>query len=107
MIQANSVAITAAVFPPEERGTALGLNGTIVAAGLVAGPTVGGLITDALGWRWVFYIAIPVGLLAIPFAHGRPARERHIASRDACGVSLSTGRDRCCGPPSSSRSSSR
>jgi EmrB/QacA subfamily drug resistance transporter len=68
MIQANSVAITAAVFPPEERGTALGLNGTMVAAGLVAGPTVGGLITDALGWRWVFFIAIPVGLLAIPFA---------------------------------------
>ncbi len=68
MIQANSVAITAAVFPPEERGTALGLNGTIVAAGLVAGPTIGGLVTDALGWRWVFYIAIPVGLLAIPFA---------------------------------------
>ncbi len=68
MIQANSVAITAAVFPPEERGAALGLNGTIVAAGLVAGPTAGGLITDAFGWRWVFYIAIPVGLLAIPFA---------------------------------------
>jgi len=78
MIQANSVAITAAVFPPEERGTALGLNGTIVAAGLVAGPTIGGLITDALGWRWVFYIAIPVGLLAIPFALA-VLQERHIA----------------------------
>jgi EmrB/QacA subfamily drug resistance transporter len=78
MIQANSVAITAAVFPPEERGAALGLNGTIVAAGLVAGPTIGGLITDALGWRWVFYIAIPVGLLAIPFALA-VLQERHIA----------------------------
>jgi EmrB/QacA subfamily drug resistance transporter len=78
MIQANSVAITAAVFPPQERGTALGLNGTIVAAGLVAGPTLGGLITDALGWRWVFYIAIPVGLLAIPFALA-VLQERHIA----------------------------
>jgi MFS family permease len=68
MIQANGAAITAAVFPPEERGKALGLNGTIVASGLVAGPTIGGLLTDALGWRSVFYIAIPVGLTAIPFA---------------------------------------
>ena len=68
MLQANGAAITAAVFPPEERGKALGLNGTIVASGLVTGPTVGGLLTDALGWRSVFYVAIPVGLLAIPFA---------------------------------------
>ena len=68
MIQANSIAITAAVFPEKERGTALGMSGTIVAAGLVAGPTVGGILTDALGWRSVFYIAIPVGLLGIPLA---------------------------------------
>lgn len=68
MIQANGAAITAAVFPPEERGKALGLNGTIVAAGLVTGPTIGGVLTDALGWRSVFLVAIPVGLLAIPFA---------------------------------------
>lgn len=68
MIQANGAAITAAVFPPEERGKALGLNGTIVAAGLVTGPTIGGVLTDGLGWRSVFFVAIPVGLLAIPFA---------------------------------------
>jgi EmrB/QacA subfamily drug resistance transporter len=68
MIQANGAAITAAVFPPEERGKALGLNGTIVAAGLVTGPTIGGVLTDALGWRSIFFVAIPVGLLAIPFA---------------------------------------
>lgn len=68
MIQANGAAITAAVFPPHERGKALGLNGTTVAAGLVAGPTVGGLLTDALGWRSIFSVAIPVGLLAIPLS---------------------------------------
>ncbi len=68
MIQANGAAITAAVFPPEERGKALGLNGTIVAAGLVTGPTIGGVLTDALGWRSIFFVAIPVGLLAIPLA---------------------------------------
>jgi EmrB/QacA subfamily drug resistance transporter len=79
MIQANGTAITAAVFPPEERGKALGLNGAIVASGLVAGPTVGGLLTDALGWRSVFYIAIPVGLIAIPFA-ALVLRERLIST---------------------------
>lgn len=68
MIQANGAAITAAVFPPEERGKALGLNGTIVAAGLVTGPTIGGVLTDALGWRSIFFVAVPVGLLAIPLA---------------------------------------
>ncbi len=79
MIQANGAAITAAVFPPEERGKALGLNGTIVAAGLVTGPTIGGLLTDTLGWRSVFFAAIPVGMLAIPFA-SLVLREGHISA---------------------------
>ena len=81
MIQANGAAITAAVFPPEERGKALGLNGTIVAAGLVTGPTIGGVLTDALGWRSVFFAAIPVGLLAIPFASLVLREERISAPR--------------------------
>lgn len=68
MIQANGAAIVASVFPAEERGKALGLNGTVVASGLVTGPTIGGMLTDALGWRSVFFLAIPVGLLAIPLA---------------------------------------
>jgi len=68
MLQANSIAITAAVFPDEERGKALGLSGTIVAAGLVAGPTAGGLLTDFLGWRSIFSVAIPVAVIGIPYA---------------------------------------
>ncbi len=84
MIQANGTAITAAVFPPQERGKALGLNGTIVAAGLVTGPTVGGVLTDWLGWRSVFFVAIPVGLLAIPFA-GMVLREGAINVREGRG----------------------
>jgi EmrB/QacA subfamily drug resistance transporter len=79
MLQANSIAITAAVFPERERGTALGMGGTMVAAGLVAGPTVGGILTDALGWRSVFYIAIPVGLIGIPLAMAI-LREEHIST---------------------------
>jgi MFS family permease len=61
MIQANGTAVTAAVFPPEERGAALGLNGTIVASGLVTGPTIGGVLTDALGWRSFFWSPSPSG----------------------------------------------
>lgn len=80
MVQANGAAITAAVFPPEERGKALGLNGTIVAAGLVAGPTIGGVLTDWLGWRSIFFVAIPVGLTAIPYA-ALILREGRISTR--------------------------
>jgi EmrB/QacA subfamily drug resistance transporter len=83
MIQANGTAVTAAVFPPEERGAALGLNGTIVASGLVTGPTIGGVLTDALGWRSIFFVAIPVGLLAIPFASLVLREERISVARGA------------------------
>ncbi len=58
-------AIITATFPPYERGKALGLNGMAVAVGLALGPVVGGLITERLGWRWLFYINLPVALVAI------------------------------------------
>jgi EmrB/QacA subfamily drug resistance transporter len=54
------------IFPPAERGKYMGLfTGTFTLAS-VLGPTVGGLLTDHAGWRWVFYINIPVGAVALP-----------------------------------------
>jgi EmrB/QacA subfamily drug resistance transporter len=54
------------IFPPAERGKYMGLfTGTFTLAS-VLGPTVGGLLTDHAGWRWVFYINIPVGAIALP-----------------------------------------
>src|SRR5712692_5472744 len=63
MLQANSVAIIAAVVPRWERGRAIGVQGAAQAVGLSVGPSVGGLLIGTLGWQWVFFIAVPFGLL--------------------------------------------
>lgn len=64
MLMACSPAIVVDVFPIAERGKALGLVGTIVAAGLTAGPALGGVILNFFSWRAIFYINIPIGLIA-------------------------------------------
>ena len=63
MILANGFAIVTAVFPPWQRGVALGSLGTVVAAGFALGPTVGGLLIDSLGWPWIFYVNVPIGIV--------------------------------------------
>jgi EmrB/QacA subfamily drug resistance transporter len=63
MTAALGTAILTESFPPTERGKALGIGGTVVSVGIVAGPTLGGLIIDALSWRWVFFVNLPIGLL--------------------------------------------
>jgi EmrB/QacA subfamily drug resistance transporter len=62
-ITANGFAIVTSVFPPQMRGTALGINGTVVAAGFTLGPTIGGLLIDSLGWRWIFLVNLPIGVI--------------------------------------------
>jgi EmrB/QacA subfamily drug resistance transporter len=68
MILANSPAILTAAFPPSQRGRALGLQATMTYLGLTAGPTVGGWMAEALGWRSVFYVNVPVGIAAAAVA---------------------------------------
>src|SRR5256884_370895 len=58
----NTAMITS-VFPASERGRALGLNAVVVALGVSAGPTIGGLIPQYLSWRWIFYVNVPIGAL--------------------------------------------
>jgi EmrB/QacA subfamily drug resistance transporter len=59
----NSVAILTEVFPPDERGRALGINAVTFAAGGVIGPVLGGLILTAGSWRWIFFINVPIGII--------------------------------------------
>jgi len=63
MILALGMAIVTESFPPNERGKALGFTGTMVSVGIVIGPTLGGLIIDALSWHWIFFVNIPVGII--------------------------------------------
>jgi EmrB/QacA subfamily drug resistance transporter len=62
MILALGLAIITESFPPSERGKALGLGGTMVSIGIVVGPTLGGLLIDALSWHWIFFVNLPVGI---------------------------------------------
>ena len=60
----NSAAIITDAFPPNERGRALGVNQVSIVAGSVAGLVLGGLITSTIGWRWIFYVNVPIGVVA-------------------------------------------
>ena len=63
--QALGMAIIVEVFPASERGRALGLMGSIVSVGLAMGPAIGGIIVGMLGWRWIFWVNVPVCIVAI------------------------------------------
>ncbi len=58
-----NIAMLTYAFPASERGHALGFNAVVVALGISAGPTLGGIITEYLTWRWIFYINVPIGLV--------------------------------------------
>src|SRR4029453_9961147 len=55
----------AVTFPPEQRGLAFALYGVTAVCAPAIGPTLGGWITDSYSWRWIFYINIPVGIVAL------------------------------------------
>jgi EmrB/QacA subfamily drug resistance transporter len=57
--------IIADIVPPRERGRYMGLIGSVFAVASVAGPLLGGFLVDNLSWRWVFYVNLPVGALAV------------------------------------------
>src|SRR5205809_7334901 len=53
------------LFPPARRARLAGLFGAVFGLSSIVGPTAGGYITDTWGWRWVFYVNLPVGLIAV------------------------------------------
>ncbi len=65
MIFVTGLAIITSAFPPQERGKAIGINIAAVYTGLSLGPVLGGLMTHYMGWRSLFYLMVPLGLLVI------------------------------------------
>ena len=65
IIMPLSQTIIGDIIPPRQRGKYQGYMGVVFGLTSVAGPLVGGVITDSLGWRWLFYITIPIGLVAL------------------------------------------
>ena len=62
---ATSLALIAQAFSGRERGTAIGVYGAVVGGAVAIGPLVGGAITSGIGWRWIFFINIPIGVVAV------------------------------------------
>lgn len=65
MIFGTSLAIITSVFPPGERGRAMGINVTAVYVGLSGGPFIGGLLTRYFGWRSIFMFLVPLGIISL------------------------------------------
>jgi len=68
MIFSTGMAIISSVFPPEERGGALGINVAVVYIGLSIGPFIGGIVTEHFSWRAVFLLVVPIGALSVGLA---------------------------------------
>lgn len=92
LIFSVNVAMITSAFYNRERGLALGLNAVIVSLGVAAGPTIGGIITQYLNWRWIFYVNVPICLIVLvagyfAYRERRPTREQG-GSFDPVGAAL-------------------
>jgi EmrB/QacA subfamily drug resistance transporter len=65
MMNPATLSIITATFPPRQRGTAIGIWAGVSALSLAIGPMVGGILTERVSWSWIFFVNIPVGILAI------------------------------------------
>jgi len=87
-----SLTILTTAFPPQRRGLIVGIYGGLAGLAVAAGPLVGGVVTESLDWQWIFWLNVPIGLLAaaggmrlLPESHGAPQR------LDLSGVALVSG----------------
>jgi EmrB/QacA subfamily drug resistance transporter len=82
MMFATSLALIAQEFAPHERGTAFGIWGATTGFAVAVGPLVGGVLTDGLGWEWIFLVNVPIGLITAAITVARvPESERDPSSR--------------------------
>ena len=72
-IMPTALALLNGAFPPARRGWAIGIYGGVTALAAVAGPVLGGAITQGLGWQWIFWLNVPIALVAIPLVLTRIA----------------------------------
>jgi EmrB/QacA subfamily drug resistance transporter len=69
MMNPATLSIITATFPPKQRGTAIGIWAGVSALALAIGPLVGGLLSEHVDWSWIFFVNVPVGIIAIAAAY--------------------------------------
>src|SRR6266545_1486386 len=86
------LALLSAAFPAERRGAAIGISSAITGLSVASGPLVGGAIVEGISWEWIFWVNVPIGLLAIPLVLTR-MKESYgpDTSLDLRGLGLVTG----------------
>jgi len=92
LISPLSLALVSAAFPPGQRGKAIGIWGAVTGSAVAVGPVVGGAIVQGISWHWIFWINVPIGLVAAILSP-RVFKESHGPHRpiDAPGVLLASG----------------
>src|SRR5204863_7066385 len=65
------LALLGAAFPPERRGTAIGLFSAVTGLAVASGPLVGGAVVHGLDWTWIFWLNVPIGLAAAPLVFAK------------------------------------
>ncbi|MFF9573318.1 DHA2 family efflux MFS transporter permease subunit [Streptomyces sp. NPDC014685] len=88
----QTMTLIVSVFPASRRGSALGIWGTVAGLATLSGPTLGGMLVSAVGWRWIFLVNVPIGIAALVLTFLiipgiRPARTHRF---DLMGVLLAT-----------------
>jgi EmrB/QacA subfamily drug resistance transporter len=71
LVMPVALALLTEAFPPERRGAAIGAFSAVTGLAVASGPVVGGAIADGLDWEWIFWLNVPIGLVAIPLALSR------------------------------------
>ena len=69
MMFGTGTAMITSAFPPEQRGRALGINVSAVYLGLTLAPLLGGFLTDLFGWRSIFWVTVPIGIIVVPLTY--------------------------------------
>ena len=90
MMTPQTMAVITRIFPATKRGQAMGAWGAVAGVATLVGPILGGVLVDGLGWAWIFFINVPVGVIGFALAvHFVPTLPTHSHSFDLPGVVLS------------------
>jgi EmrB/QacA subfamily drug resistance transporter len=76
MMFATSLALIAEAFQGKERGIAFGVFGGVIGAAVAVGPVLGGVITTGIGWEWIFFVNVPIGVMAVALTLSKVSESR-------------------------------